>query len=253
MKQPIFIAHRGAWLAGRRENTTGAIERATKSGRFAYIEFDVRRSRSDDLARQTPILMHDKTLDRLYDLYKIPKSKRHREGQLISGLTIDIIRAEEIEVATLADAMRAANGHPINIELKTFHAIESVLEVVGDMIKKYDEWSWEKVVFSSFKRSHLYEVKQKAPEASLAMLYGFKNLRHSFGRDYHTLGARWIGFNKWLAPFLSPLAALLNVKHRAAYAVNNKLSVRLLSLLGVEIFFTDSISLPDTFTPQLKK
>lgn len=253
MREPIFIAHRGAWKTGRRENTAAAIERAAKSGRFAYIEIDVRRSRSDDNATQTPIIIHDETLDRLYDLYNIPKSKRHREGQSIHGLTIDIIRNEEIEVSTLAEGMRAANGQPLNIELKAVEAVESTLEVVADMIQKYDEWTWEKIVFSSFDWQVLAEIKKRTPEAGIAMLYGWRNLPKPFGRTYHTLGARWIMFNKWLAPLLSPLASLFNIPHRSVYAVNSKLAIRFLQLFGVRSFTTDTINLPDSFPPQTER
>ncbi len=247
MKQPIFVAHRGAWSTGRRENTVGAIERAANSGRFAYIEIDVRRSRSDDAAKQTPLIIHDATLDRLYELYNIPKSKRHRVGQPVSGLTIDIIRGEEIEVATLAEGMRAANGHPLNIELKAIEAVDATLEVVSDMIAKYDEWSWEKIVFSSFNWDILFDLKEKAPEAGLAMVYGFRSLPKSFGRTYHSLGARWIGFNKWLVPIMSPLAALFNIPNRSVYTVNSKFEIKFLQLFGIRSFATDSIKLPDDF------
>ena len=247
MKQPIFIAHRGAWKTGRRENTAGAIERAAASGRFAYIEFDVRRTRSDDDAVQTPILIHDPTLDRLYELYNIPKSKRHRLGQPVHSLTLDIIRSEEIEVSTLAEAMRAAKGHPINMEIKSQEAVEPILEVVGDIIDKYDEWSWEKIVFQSFDWDALFDIKEKAPEAGISMLYGWRTLPRSFGRTYHTLGARWIKFNKWLAPLFSPLAKLYGIPHVAVYTVNSKFGVMFLRLFGVKTFTTDAIKLPDDF------
>jgi len=247
MKQPIFVAHRGAWKTGRRENTSGAIERAANSGRFSYIEVDVRRSRSDDSANQTPILVHDPTLDRLYELYNIPKSKRHRLGQPIYGLTLDIIRSEEIELTTLVEGLRVANGHPINIEIKSAESLDSTLEVIRDVIKKYSEWTWEKIVFSSFDWDILYDIKEKAPEAGITLIYGWRSLPRSFGRTYHSLGARWIMFNKWLAPVLSPLAKLYGIQHRGVYTVNSKLEVRILQLFGVSSFTTDSITLPDEF------
>ena len=247
MKKPIFVAQRGAWKTGRRENTSGAIERAAASGRFAYIEVDVRRTRSDDDAIQTPILIRDLTLDRLYDQYNVPKSKQHRLGQPVHGLSLDIIRGEEIEVTTLAEAMRSADGNPLDLELKTKEAIEPTLEVITDIIDKYEEWSWEKIVFSSFDWEVLFEIKEKAPEAGLAMLYGFRNLPRSFGRQYHTLGARFIKFNKWLAPLMVPLAILYNIPHRAVFTVNSKIGVYVLSFFGVESFYTDSITLPDSF------
>ena len=248
MKEPIFVAHRGAWKTGRRENTAAAIERAAGSGRFAYIEVDVRRSRSDDDAIQTPILMHDLTLDRLYDMYKIPKSKRHREGQPVYGLTIDIIRGEEIEVSTLAEGMRAANGHPLNIEFKSKESVDPTLEVIGDMIAKYEEWSWEKIAFSSFDWDILFDLKEKAPEAGIVMLYGFRSLPKSFGRVYHSLGARWIKFNKWLVPIFAPLAIVYGIKDRGAYTVNSKLGVRFLQTFGISSFTTDVVTLPDEFS-----
>lgn len=248
MKKPLFIAHRGAWDPQRRENTAAAVERAAASGRFAYIELDVRRTRADDNALQTPILLHDETLDRLYDLYRIPKSKQHRRGQAVYGLTLDIIRGEEVDISTLQEAMRAANGHPLNLEIKSDQAIEPVLEVLSDMIDKYKEWDWEKIVISSFDWEILYQVRERIPEVGIAMLYGIKNVPKSFGRHYHTLDARWIKFNKWLTPLCVPLAMAFGIKDRHVYTVNSVLTVQFLRLFGVVGFTTDKITLPDKFT-----
>lgn len=216
-----------------------------KSGRFAYIELDVRRSRSDDSATQTPIVIHDETLDRLYKQYNIPLSKRHREGQPISQLTIDIIRGEEIELATLAEAMRAAGGHPVNLELKHADAIESTLGVVNDMISKYDHWTPEKIVFSSMDWSILREIRERDSRFGVALLYSWRHLPRVFGRISHELDVRWIGFNKWLTPFVAPLAKLFNIPQRYAYSVNSETGVKLLGMLGVNGVFTDRQTLPD--------
>lgn len=245
MKFPIFYAHRGAWKPGRRENTTGAIERAASSGRFAYIELDVRRTRSDDSGDPTPVVIHDEVLDRLYDLYNIPKSKRHRLGQQISSLNIDIIRGEEIEISTLAEAMRASNGHPLNLEIKHIEVVDSFIAVINDMIDKYKEWSYEKIVISSSNWEVLEEIKQKEPKLGLAMIYGWRQLPKSFGRTYHSLDARWISFNKWLAPVMGPLSIAVNIPQINVYTVNSKIEMKILRLFGVKGFYTDSIKLPD--------
>ena len=250
MKQPIFVAHRGAWKSGRKENTAAAIERAASSGRFAYIEFDVRRTRANDEGEQVPILIHDETLDRLYDLNRVPKYKRNRKGQAVYELTIDIIRGEDVEISTLQEAMRAANGNPLDIEIKTEKGLEVTLEVVSDMISKYDDWSWEKIVISSRNWSILAEAKKRVPEVGVAMIYTFVNLPRNFGRTYHNLGARFLKFNKWLAPVLLPLAALLGVPNRAVYTVNNRFIVRSMQLLGATIILTDELTLPDSFPTQ---
>lgn len=244
MKQPIFIAHRGAYQKGRRENTVPAIERSAKSGRFAYIELDVRRTRSDDEGKQTSVVFHDETLDRLYEKYRIPKIKRHRLGQTINNLTIDIIRSEEIDIATLAEAMRAANGHPLNLELKSEEAMEPMLETINDLIKKYPEWKKEKIVISSKIWPLLYEVKRRDSELGIAMIYTFKHLPRAYGRTHHELGARWVSINKWLAYFLAPFAKIFDVPVVGAYTVNTNLEVFLLRILGVQIFFTDYVTLP---------
>lgn len=247
MKQPIFIAHRGAWNPKKKENSQEAIERAANSGNFAYIELDVRRTRSDDNAYQTPILLHDETLDRVYDEYKVPKSKRNREGQAVYGLTLEVIRNEPIQITTLADGIRAAKGHPLNLEIKSDKTIDPVIEVLTDLINKYDDWSWEKIVISSFDWNILYEFKQKTPQIGIAMLYGFKNLGQSFGRPYHSLDARWIKFNKWLIPICAPLALSFGIKNIHTYTVNSTLGVKLLKLFKVVGFTTDNLTLPETF------
>lgn len=248
MKQPVFIAHRGAFLPGRRENTAAAIERAVKTGRFAYIEIDVRRTRSDEKGSQTPIILHDRTLDRLYEQYKVPLQKRHRVGQPVYNLTLETIRAEAIEVTTLAEALRAANGQPVNLEIKSSKTVDAALEVINDMISKYSEWSYEKIVISSFNWKILEEVKRREPELGIAMLYGWRNIPRSFARTYKELGARWIMFDKWLGLFLSPLSSLMKVPNRYVHTVNTEFEVKLYRLLGVTGFTTDVLTLPDKFS-----
>ena len=247
MGKTIFIAHRGAWLPGRRENSVKAISRAAESGRFSYIEMDVRRTRSNDEVTQTPIIIHDETLDRLYEQNRVPKSKRRRLGQSVYGLTIDIIRSEEVEVATLAEALRAAQGHPVILDIKSRKAVDPTLEVLHDIIQKYAEWSWEKIVITSFDWDILYECKQKAPSVGLAMLYGIKQFPRSFGRHYHVLDARWISFNKWIAPIGSLLAIAFKVSNRHVYTINKPSTVRWMRLLGIKGIITDAITMPDMF------
>lgn len=54
--RPAIVAHRGAWGAGIRENSLAAFERAIELG-ADMIEFDVRRTRDDQL-----IIFHDAEL-----------------------------------------------------------------------------------------------------------------------------------------------------------------------------------------------
>jgi glycerophosphoryl diester phosphodiesterase len=244
MKQSVYIAHRGAWRPGRRENTTAAIERAKSSGRFSYIELDVRRTRSDDKGEQTSVIMHDNTLDRLYDLYRIPQNKRNRLGQDIGNLTLENIRAEEIEIVTLADAMRLATGQALNLELKSVAALEPMLMTINDIIDKYSEWTKEKIVISSMNWKLLEEIKKREPELGIAMIYTWRHLPRGFGRQFHRLGARWIVFNKWLAGF-NILAKAFSIRHTGVYSINSKFGLRLMQLFGIEIIFTDTVNLPD--------
>ncbi len=247
MKKPVFIAHRASWKPGRRENTQAAIERAANSGRFAYIEIDVRRTRSSDDGTQTPIVIHDETLDRLYKQYKIPKSKQHRIGQNVRGLSIDIIRSEEIEVLTLADALRSLNGHPVNIELKDPDCLDATLEIINDVIAKYPQWSHEKIVVSSFDWDMLKEIKQREPNLGLAMAFEPKHLLSNFGRTYNSLGCRWIGFSKWLIAIMGPWAKMAGVPNRYCFTLNSKIGINIARKFAVNGIFTDVVTMPEQF------
>lgn len=252
MGKPIFIAHRGGWMSGRRENTIAALERAANSGRFAYIEMDIRRTRSDDQGTQTPILIHDDTLDRLYDLYSIPKYKRHRLGQKVSGLSIDIIRSEEIELATLAEAMRAIKGHPIVLDIKESDALVAVFDVLHDMFAKYEEWAPEKIVITSFDWSILQDAKQRDPNVGVALLLSWRNLQHIFnmGRTYHSIAARWVAINSQIALPVALMARLYDIPNRYTYTINHPILVKIFMFFGLNGITTDKITLPDEIGPK---
>jgi len=248
VKKPIFIAHRGAPSPSRRENSIAAFERASDTGRFAYIEFDVRRTRSDDEGQRIPIVAHDATTDRLYDLQRIPMYKRSHQGVELASLTHAMLRADSLEVATMADVLRLLNGHPINIEIKDLTALPEVLDVITDFVNQSSsKWKIEHFVISSFDWQVLTKAKQLSPELKVALLYSVKNLPAIPFGLYEELDAEFIHISRWLAPFLAPLCVLFGIRNRYVFTVKSKFAVRFLQLFGVNGFTTNSINLPEKF------
>jgi len=248
MNKPIFIAHRGAFDPARRENSLAAFERAKETGRFAYVEIDVRRTRSDDDGQRIPIIAHDATTNRLYDLQRIPMYKRTHNGVEISSLTYTMLKADSLEISTLAEVLRVLDGHPVNIEVKDLSALPEILDVMHDFIKQTSSrWEVSHFVISSFDWEVLRKARQLLPGVRLALLYGVESLPRSPFKIYREVNADFIHMSRWLAPFLAPLCALAGIKDRYVYTVNSKFLVIFLTCFGVNGFTTNSISLPDKF------
>lgn len=248
MKNFTFIAHRGASKPTRRENSVPAFERAVGSGRFGYIELDVRRTRTDDDGERVPIVAHDALTDRLYDLQRIPKYQRTHQGVRISSLSYNMLRSDSLEIATLREALRALNGHKVVLEIKDIAALADTLEVIDDVVAQVsNKWKYENIVISSFDWSILYKTREINPEIKIGFLYGFRNLPRPPFRHIKKLDATFVHMNKWLSPILSPYLAWRGVLSRYIYTVKSGFEVRLFSLFGVNGFTTDSITLPDEF------
>lgn len=248
MRKLIFIAHRGAPLPSRRENSLQAFERAAASGRFAYIELDVRRTRTDDDGNRVPIVAHDATTDALYEQQRIPKYQRTHQGVELVSLTYEMLRADSLDVATLADTLRILNGHPVLLEVKTIEALPQALEVIHDFVNQVSsKWRFENFVISSFDWDILYKTKELVPDMAVSLLYGVKNLPRLPFKHIEALEVRSVHMSKWVAWFMAPYLKFRKVSARYVFTLNKAWQVKLFRYLGVNGVTTDSITLPEEF------
>ncbi|WP_264520431.1 glycerophosphodiester phosphodiesterase [Flavobacterium sp. N1994] len=131
----LKIGHRGAkgYVA---ENTLASFQKAIELG-VDMIELDVYLSKD-----AIPVVIHDKTIDRT------------TSG---SGLVanFEATALQELGIPTLEDVFLLVNHQcEINIEIKAFEAVESVLKLIDSSL-----FSKEKVVISSFDWNGLQEVR----------------------------------------------------------------------------------------------
>jgi glycerophosphoryl diester phosphodiesterase len=248
MGKLIFIAHRGAPVPARRENSIAALQRAVSSQRFAYVEIDIQRTRTDDDGLRVPILAHHSTIDALYDLQRIPKNQRTHQGVELSSLTYNMLKDASLEITTLSEAIEVLKGQHINLEIKDISALPQTLAIINEAINLDSvNWQLNHFVLSSFNWDILYKAKEMDSNINVALLYGVHNIPTISFKHIYKLEPRFIIIQKWIAPIISPWLALRGYKHRYVYTVNNKLEIYWLRLFGVNGFITDSVSLPEKF------
>jgi len=131
----LKIGHRGAkgYVA---ENTLASFEKAIEMG-VDMIELDVHCSKDN-----IPVVIHDKTIDRT------------TSG---TGLVADCDAKalQELGIPTLENVLQLVNNQcEINIELKCFEAVESVLQLINTATFHKD-----KLLISSFDWNALQEIR----------------------------------------------------------------------------------------------
>jgi len=131
----LKIGHRGT-KGHEAENTLASFQKAIALG-VDMIELDVYQSKDG-----IPVVIHDQTIDRT------------TSG---SGLVSDYLASElqTLGIPTLEDVFHLVkNQCEINIEIKTFEATKSVLEVIDA-----NAFAKEKIILSSFDWNALQEVR----------------------------------------------------------------------------------------------
>jgi len=242
----IFIAHRGAPRQGRRENTIAAFQRAAESGRFAWIEMDVRRTRTDENLKTEAIIAHHPSTDQVYDLQRRPKSKRKYAGLALSSLTKEMLRNDDIDIPTLAEVLREVNPHPLNLNLKNMESVTPTLEVLRSLVERSSNpWSWEHFVVSAHHWPILDRLKEMEPRLPLGLLYGYGNFFNNPFKAAYRLQIRFVSVHHSLAWFMGPLLTFFGVNHRYVYTVNYAWQVKILRLFAINGFTTDSVTLPE--------
>jgi glycerophosphoryl diester phosphodiesterase len=163
---PLIFAHRGA-SAEAPENTLPAFRLAVEQGADG-LELDVTLS-----ADGVPMVIHDDTLDRT------TTGRGPVSGQPLAALqALDAgypakfgARFAGTRLSTLAEVFQAlAPPALINVEIK--HDRSPGLELAARVVEAIRAHHMsERVIVSSFQRSSLARVKQRAPELPVGLLY----------------------------------------------------------------------------------
>jgi glycerophosphoryl diester phosphodiesterase len=147
-----IIAHRGA-SNSERENTVAAFRRAVHMGADG-VELDVRRSRDGLL-----IVHHD------------PCFTDHTGAETV----IRSVDAAALpgHIATLSEALEAAQGAFVNVEIKNSPSepdFDPDLEIVAAVVEALGNWDTTGWVISSFDRATIDEVRRRGPHLVTAWL-----------------------------------------------------------------------------------
>jgi len=142
----IKIGHRGA-KGHATENTLASFEKAMEVG-VDMIELDVFLSKDN-----IPVVIHDKTIDRTTN-----------SNSFVSDFLA--IELQKLGIPTLEDVFQLVNHQcDINVEIKEFEAVKSVLDLIHSNI-----FSKDKILISSFDWNALQEVRFHDSEIRLGVL-----------------------------------------------------------------------------------
>ncbi|MGP2442004.1 glycerophosphodiester phosphodiesterase [Streptomyces sp. JW3] len=118
MTEVIAVAHRGDPYRVR-ENTLASLRSALARGADA-VEIDVRLTRDG-----VPVLLHDETLTRLWE----------RDRPLAALTAAEVRELTEGRVPTLAEALAAAGGHRLMVDLPGAPGVRAVRRIV-DVVRE---------------------------------------------------------------------------------------------------------------------
>ena len=148
-------AHRGASV-DYLENSYPAITAATKSPRYAFIEFDVQYTEDEQI-----VVFHDKRLLRLF-------------GKLASignSTYAELYKATDGQIARYEDVMDAIDKK-INIEIKSQGDEAEDLRLAEAIIEDVQSRGREKdVMISSISSELIRAIKQKYPSVPTGQIY----------------------------------------------------------------------------------
>jgi glycerophosphoryl diester phosphodiesterase len=131
----LIIGHRGA-KGYEAENTLASFQKALQLG-VDMIELDVFLSKDN-----IPVVIHDNTIDRTTS-----------GSGLVSSFSASAL--QEFGIPSLEDVFKLVNNQcDINIEIKEFEAVKSILKLIDSNI-----FSKDKILISSFDWNALQEVR----------------------------------------------------------------------------------------------
>ncbi|MHB9758490.1 glycerophosphodiester phosphodiesterase [Streptomyces sp. BYX5S] len=219
------VAHRGDPYRVR-ENTLPSLRSALDRGADA-VEFDVRLTRDG-----TPVLLHDATLDRLWE-----------HDRPLSALSYDEVRSlTEDGVPTLADALETCRDTRVMIDLPgaTPRSVRATLGTVSDCD------ATERVYYCAGAQTMLM-VRSASPTAELALTW--TSLAPPRPAVLAALTPRWLNYrftlvNRELAARVHRDGYLLSV-----WTPDTRRSMRRLLDLGVDSITTNRIDVLTSLRP----
>ena len=168
IEKTLILAHRGAW-GYRPENTIEAFSLAAEMGADG-VELDVHLSADGHV-----MVLHDSKIDRTSNGQGVVTDYTLEElKQFDFGYHYNNDKRTGVKIPTLDEvyALLAPTGMIVNVEIKS---ADPAVVVACDRIAK--EYGMEdKVIYSSFDHHQLARVKEIAPDAFIAPLYGFNML-----------------------------------------------------------------------------
>ncbi|MGY0491439.1 glycerophosphodiester phosphodiesterase [Streptomyces sp. WG-D5] len=219
------VAHRGDPYRVR-ENTLPSLRSALDQGADA-VEFDVRLTRDG-----TPVLLHDATLDRLWE-----------HDRPLSALSYDEVRGlTEDGVPTLAEALETCRDTRVMIDLPgaTPRSVRAILGTVSDCD------ATERVYYCAGAQTMLM-VRAASPTAELALTW--TSLAPPRPAVLAALTPRWLNYrftlvNRELAARVHRDGYLLSV-----WTPDTRRSMRRLLDLGVDSITTNRIDVLTSLHP----
>lgn len=227
---PKIIGHRGA-CGYAPENTLKSFRLAKQLG-ASMVEFDVCLSQDN-----IPVVMHDERIDRTTSGQGLV-----RELKCATLQTFDAGEGEKIP--TLEETMRclAEENLTANVEIKPCSGYEE--EMADNLIQTLTPWA-QKVPFviSSFSPAILKQLKEKAPEFTVAAL--FYSLPRNWGSHISSLDCISVNLHYLTLLDHAPKETIESIHQQGykvlCYTVNDLHIAEKLFSLGVDGIFTNYI------------
>ncbi|NLA57761.1 MAG: glycerophosphodiester phosphodiesterase [Firmicutes bacterium] len=159
-----LVGHRGA-MGHAPENTLASFQRAIDMG-ATMIELDVHLSKDEEI-----VVIHDCDLVRTTTGRGLVEDMTLAEIQSFDAGVVMGPEFEGEKVPTIQEVMELVNHRAaLNIEIKAGRSLyRGIVDKLLDVIYAYG--AKDEVVISSFHRAYLREVKQKAEELEVALLF----------------------------------------------------------------------------------
>lgn len=232
-KAPWIVGHRGA--AGHApENTPAAFTVALALG-VDGVEFDVQFT-----ADGRPVVFHDETLRRMAG---VPARVRDYDETVLRGFDVGFLHGEEFRGERIPAVEEVAALVPphveLHVEMKDYDPVddENLKTLIGILS---GTGGLERVVFSSPHEDMLARIPALAPQARIALLL-FRDVKFptDAARRAALLGCAAVNPNYNLID--TELVAICR-RHNMkvfAFTVNERGTMRKLTQMGVNGFFTD--------------
>ncbi len=163
LQKPVIFAHRGA-SASAPENTLAAFKMAVKQGAKA-IELDTMLSRDG-----IPVVIHDHSLERTTNGEGFVSDFNAAYLQQLDAGSYFSETFKNERIPLLCEVLeKFSKDILINIELKNYHAPHD--QLTEKVINMVDEKNlWNSILFSSFLPRNLKLIREKRPQAKVALL-----------------------------------------------------------------------------------